>query len=218
MSMDAKTAETKAPEQFRPGMGGLVRMLLWDCGLAVAAYYLVRALGFGPYYALLAGTVVAGLRVVYVALRTRRVDAFAGFLLAVFGVGLVLSFVTGDARFLLVKDSIGTGVAGLIFLGTCLAGRPLTFHAAKRAMSGGGAEREAMWDRRWRDEPAFRRTFVVLAVGWGLGLLAEAAVRIPLIYLLSIDVMAGLSQVLQIVAYGLLIVWTIAYVRRAQRR
>jgi hypothetical protein len=97
------------------------------------------------------------------ALRARRVDAFAAFLLAVFG----------------------TGVAGLIFLGTCLVGRPLTF---------------------------------VLAVGWGLGLLVEATVRIPLIYLLPIDVMAGLSQVLQLVAYGLLIVWTIAYVRRQRRR
>ncbi len=51
-----------------------------------------------------------------------RLDGFAAFLMALFAVGFALSFATGDARFTLAKDSVGTGVAGLIFLGACLVG------------------------------------------------------------------------------------------------
>ncbi len=39
-------------------------------------------------------------------------------MLVVFGIGLVLSFVTGDPRFLLLKDSLSPGVLGLVFLVT----------------------------------------------------------------------------------------------------
>lgn len=212
-----ETASAPRPQDLddRPDVRGIATMLLWDVGLSLGAYYGARALGFSPYVALLAGTVAAGLRVGYVALRSRKLDGFAAFLLGVFGVGLGLSFVTGDARFLLVKDSFTTAVAGLIFLGTCVFGRPLVFYAAKRATSG-NAEREAAWEERWASEPGVRRTFLMLSLGWGFGLLAEAVVRIPLVYLLSIDVMAGLSTVIQVAAFALLTVWTIAYIKRAR--
>ncbi|SHG62644.1 VC0807 family protein [Streptoalloteichus hindustanus] len=199
------------------GALGMFRTMLYDVGLAVVAYYGFRMLGFDEHMSLLAGTVAAGLRVLYVALRRRSLDVFAGFLLTVFGVGLVLSFVTGDDKFLLVKDSFGTIVAGLLFLGSCFVGRPLIFHAAKR-LRAQTPEQAAEWDGRWANEPAFRRTFLVLSAGWGLGLLVEALVRIPLVYTLSTDVMAGLSHVLFIAVMALLFVWNVWYIRRVQAR
>jgi len=78
---------------------GLIRVMLLDVGLPLLAYYGLHALGVSDYRALLAGTVVAGLRVAFVALRNRRLDGFAGVLMAMFAIGLALSFVTGDARF-----------------------------------------------------------------------------------------------------------------------
>jgi hypothetical protein len=41
---------------------------------------------------------VAGLRIVWVAVRDRRLNAFATMMLVIFGIGLILSFVSGDAR------------------------------------------------------------------------------------------------------------------------
>lgn len=49
---------------------------------------------------------------------------------------------------------------------------------------------------------------------WGVGLLAEALVRVPLIYLLSIDVLVGVSTALQVVTFAGLAVWTIRYTAR----
>lgn len=85
-------------------------------------------------------------------------------------------------------------------------------------MSSRDPEREASWERRWTEEPRLRHTFLMLSLGWGIGLFAEAAVRVPLVYLLPIDVMAGLSQLMLLAAIGVLVAWTVAYIRRARRR
>ncbi|HKS50309.1 MAG TPA: VC0807 family protein [Pseudonocardiaceae bacterium] len=202
------------PVAARPAR--LLRMMLVEVGLPVLAYYGLHAAGVSDYRALLAATLVAGLRVAFVAVRNRRLDGFAAFLMVLFAVGLALSFVTGDARFLLAKDSIGTAVAGLIFLGTCVVGRPMTFYAAQR-FAATTAEKRAWWNTRWQTTPAFRRGFRVMSVIWGVGLLLEAAVRIPLIYVLPIDIMVGLSTVLQVAALTLIMTWNVWYGRRMQR-
>lgn len=203
------------PVAARPAR--LLRTMLVEVGLPVLAYYGLHAAGFSDYRALLAATLVAGLRVAFVAVRNRRLDGFAAFLMVVFAVGLGLSFVTGDARFLLAKDSIGTAVAGLIFLGTCVVGRPMTFYAAQR-FAATTADKRAWWNTRWQTTPAFRRGFRLMSVVWGVGLLVEAAVRIPLIYVLPIDIMVGLSTVLQIAALTLIMMWNLWYGRRMRRR
>src|SRR5690242_17948023 len=78
-----------------PGPAAIMLSLLWDVGLALAAYFAAHWLGATDYVALLAGSAVALLRVVYVAVRTRTFDAFAAVMLGVFLVGLGLSFLTG---------------------------------------------------------------------------------------------------------------------------
>ena len=201
----------------QPSTVGLIRMMLLDVGLPLLAYYGLHAVGVGDYRALLAGTVVAGLGVAFVALHNRRLDGFAAFLMAVFTVGLALSFATGDARFMLAKDSVGTAVAGLIFLGTCVVGRPMMFYAAQR-FSATTSEKQAWWNVKWQTSPGFWRGFRVMSMVWGVGLLIEAAVRIPLIYVLPIHVMVGLSTVLQAAMFTLLIAWTMWYGKRMRRR
>ncbi len=191
-------------------------MMLLDVGLPLLAYYGLHALGVGDYRALLAGTIVAGLRVTFVALRSRRLDGFAAFLMAMFAVGLALAFATGDAKFMLAKYSVGTAIAGLIFLGTCVVGRPVMFYAAQRFAATTSEKRES-WNTLWQTKPAFRHGFRVMSVVWGVGLLVEAAVRLPLIYLLPIQVMVGLSTVLQIAAFSLLMTWGMWYGKRMQR-
>lgn len=119
---------------------GMVGSLLWDLGPSVAAYYGARALGFTEYIALLAGTIASAGRLVWVAVRDRRVEPFAMFLMVLFGVGLALTFITGDARFVLVKDSTTSFLAGLFFLGSCALRRPLTYYAARRFAGPGGQD------------------------------------------------------------------------------
>jgi intracellular septation protein A len=184
--------------------------LFWDIGLSLVAYYGLRAMGASPYVALLGGTVTAGLRIAYVWLRDRRLDGFAAFMLVEFGVGLGFALLSGDARFLVAKESFSTAIAGLIFLGSCCVGRPMVWHAAVRFQP---AARPHL-DRLWRTEPAFRRGFRVLTLGWGAGLLAEAAARVVVAYTLPVDAAAGLSQLLRFGTIGMLVLWTLVAAKR----
>jgi hypothetical protein len=131
-------------------------------------------------------------------------------MLAEFGVGLGFALLTGDARFLVAKESFSTAVAGLIFLATCGFGQPMIWHAAVRFQPAARAELE----RLWRDSPGFRRTFLMLTVGWGAGMLAEAVARVVVAYTLPVDAAAGTSQLLRFGAMGLLVLWTLAVVKR----
>jgi hypothetical protein len=107
-------------------------MLLAEGGLPVLTYYGMHAVGISDFRALLAATVLAGLRLAFMALCNRRLDGFAAFLMAVFAVGSALPFATGDVRFMLARISIGATVAGLIFLGACMIGWPMSLYAAQR--------------------------------------------------------------------------------------
>jgi hypothetical protein len=199
-------AETKQPVRAHR----MISALAWDVGPSVAAYYGARALGCSDYVSLLAGTVASALRLIWVAVRDRRVDAFAMFLMVLFGVGLALTFVTGDARFVLVKDSLTSFLAGLFFLGSCALRRPLTYYAAQRfAGPAGAAELRTRFALA-----AVRRRYYVSSLVWGGGLLLEALLRIPLVLALPIDVAVGASTVLMIVAYTLLVGWTLHFAKR----
>jgi hypothetical protein len=191
-------------------MWAIAAGIFWDAGLSIIAYYALRAFGASATAALIAGSVTALLRMLFVAVRARKLDVFAAIMAAVFAVGLATSLITGDPRFLLVKESFGTGTVGVLFLGSCFVGRPLVFFAAKRMAPG----REEEWEHNWATLPGFRRVFVLMSAVWGCGLLLEALVRIPLVFLLPVDVMVALSNVLLLVAMALLAAWTGWYARR----
>jgi hypothetical protein len=185
-----------------------------DLGVPLVGYYALRAVGTTEWVALLGATLAAGVRLIWVAVRARRVTGFAAVMVAVFGLGLGLAFVGGDARFLLLKDSFGTTAVGVVFLASLAAGRPLTLSAFQ---TWNPDEAEKMGEL-YRTEPAARRVFRVTAIVWGLGLLVEAGLRVPMIYLIPLDVAVGVSTAMMAVAIVALSIWTAAYVARARTR
>jgi hypothetical protein len=196
------TVETETAGQGSPGLR-VFSGLLWDVGAPLVAYYALRLLGASEWVALLVATLAAGVRLVWVAVRARQVTWFAAVMLAVFGLGLALAFVGGDARFLLVKDSFGTALVGLVFLASLLGGKPLTLSAFQTSQPWKAREMEEFY----RTIPPVRHTFRLSAVVWGVGLLLEAIVRIPLIYLLPIDVMVGVSTAMMVAVIVGLSLW-----------
>jgi hypothetical protein len=207
------TAPTAADDiEFRPA--ALVLGLALDVGLPLAAYYGLHLLGVADWPALLAASGVAALRIAWDAVRRRRLNPFATVMLVVFGIGLVLSTVSGDARFLLLKDSITTGAVALVFLVTSVRGTPLTL----AAMQSFAPHRAAALTQAYRDDPDVRRGVRRTSAVWGAGLLAEALVRVPLVFLLPVSVMVGLSTALFVATLTGLITWNAWFVARARRR
>ena len=87
-----------------------------------------------------------------------------------------------------------------------LSERPLTLSAAQ-TWRPRQARRLA---ELYKGEPAARRAFRASALGWGIGLLGEAVLRVPLVFLLPVDVMVGLSTAMMIAAMAGLAVWNAA--------
>lgn len=200
-----------------PGMDrkALARQLLRDAGVPMAAYYGLHAAGASNLVALGAGTVLSGVFVIAEIVRKRRLDPFAAVIMAGFVIGLVLTFVSGDARFVLAKDSFTTGLIGAAFLVSTAVGRPLIYVSAQRGMS---AEAAAAFRERYRTNPQMRRALRTLSVVWGAGLCAEAALRVVLVYRLPISTMVWLSTVMMGATFGALIAITLVVVRRARAR
>ncbi|WP_410598870.1 VC0807 family protein [Amycolatopsis sp. lyj-90] len=183
-------------------------LLLWDVALPLAAYYGLRLAGQSEQVSLLAGAAIAAFRIAWAAVRDRSFDGFAALLAGVLGVGLVLSLFTGDARFLLLKESFGTATAGIVLLVSCFSRTPMMLIAVR---AGSSVAKRAEIDRLAGEVPGFRRAFTRMSAVWGVALLLEAVVRVPLVYTLSADVMNGLSVVLLIAVIGGLSLWSVRY-------
>ena len=102
--------------------------LLWDLGLPLVVYYAGRILGYDVLPALAAAAGAALLRVAFIAVVRRRLNGLAAFVGGTFALLLVVSLLTGDPRILLAKESVLSGAAGLLLVGSmlCSAGRSST--------------------------------------------------------------------------------------------
>ncbi|SMD19016.1 VC0807 family protein [Kibdelosporangium aridum] len=183
----------------------LVPILLKDILPPVAIYYVLNAAGANDWIALLGGTVVSAGLLVTDAVRSRRLDPFSGFMLTIFGLGLIAAVAFNDPKFVILKASLMTGIIGAAFLISCVVGKPLTYLAYRRAVGGNiGQEHDGLMR--------------LLSVVWGTGLLAEAIVRAVLAYQLAVSTMVGLSTVLSIGTIALLLLITVQVAKRARAK
>ncbi|HWO61398.1 MAG TPA: VC0807 family protein [Umezawaea sp.] len=184
----------------------LLPTLLFDLALPVGGYYLLREFGVSDWVALAAGGAVSGVLLLVGIVRTRRVDAVAALMLGLFAFGLLTLFLTGDARFVIAKDSLISLALGLVFLGSLFARKPLLLvFVAKTA---------PVVEERYRESPAVRRTVRFATLLWGAGLLFDAVLRVPLAYALPVDVMVVGSPLLTVLVVAVLVVVTRAYAKR----
>lgn len=95
---------------------------------------------------------------------------------------------------------------------TVVYGRPLTLAAAQSF----NRARHAEFTEQYRADPRVRRGHRFSSTVWGAGLLLEALVRVPLVYLLPVSVMVGLGEALMIATMAGLTGWNIWYIRRAR--
>jgi hypothetical protein len=185
--------------------------MLLDIAPPLAGYYGLRALGVSEYLALLTATVLAGVKVGYDAIRARRLDPFAGYLMLNFGLSLAVGLATHDARMLMVGDTLVGGIGALVFLGSCLIGTPLTQVVAERVQSDDGSPEPG--------EAAFKhRVHVLLSAIWGVGLLTGMFVSLGIIFSFSVDVGKGVNTAVSLALTGVLILVTVVVAMRARAR
>lgn len=106
--------------------------LLVDVAMPLGSYYLFKgAFGMSTFAALAWSSVLPAVRTAWSAVSKRTVNGLAGLILVVNVVGLVLSFVSGDPRLMLAKDSGVSSTVGIGILVSVALGRPMMTAALK---------------------------------------------------------------------------------------
>jgi hypothetical protein len=192
--------------------------LLVNAVAPLVAYQVLTNLGVSSLTALASSVIFPVLGISWSFARTRRPDIIGVVSLAFILVGLAASLVSGDPWFVLVKDSLMTGVFGAMCLASLvLFPRPLLFYFGRQFSSADDPARAAAFDSMWQ-YPRFRAVIRLMTIVWGVGYVIEALVRVGLSFLLPIPVFLVVSPLL---AFGVtigLISWTVAFARTRTRQ
>src|SRR5947208_8430128 len=171
----------------------------------------------GAVRALLASSVPPILWSMVEFARHRRLDALSVLVVS----GIVLSLLAmiggGGVRFLQLREKLVTGVIGLVFLGSAAIGKPLVYELARATMRR-KSEDEAKEFEALQVHAGFRRTMTVMTLVWGFGLLADVAVSVVLVFVLSIREYLIVNPILGYGTMGGLSLWAFLYGQRARRR
>ncbi|MFE2141451.1 VC0807 family protein [Streptomyces sp. NPDC059456] len=146
----------------------------------------------------------------------RKLDEFAIVTLVFLVITAVVSLVGAQsAQALLVKDSVITGLFGLLCLATLLTPRPLMFYFGRKFGTDGTPAGVAYYNDLWRFE-GFRNAQRRMTLVWGVVYLIEAAVRVVLSYVLDTSTMVTLSPFMIYGTLGGLALWTVRFVKRTK--
>lgn len=178
--------------------------LLIDVAVPIGGYYLLKD-GFGTSTLAALGwsSVVPALRTVWGAVRERQVNGLAALILFVNVVGLLLTFVSGDPRLMLAKDSGVSSAIGIGILVSVALGKPMMTVGMKPWLIKGQASREAAWVRLRHGSEAFRRAERRFSLVWGVVLLGECVARVVGAFTLPVDTMVWLGSVVMVAAMAL---------------
>lgn len=150
--------------------------------------------------------------------RSRRVDALSTFVLLGIVLSIVMMALGGSPRVLLIRESLVSGLIGVIFLGSLAWPRPLIFYLARATLARQQAEGPARFELLWRETPALRGALRLMTLVWGAGLALECLLRCVLVWHWPVERVLVVSPIVSYAIYGAMMLWTFWYQRRLRAR
>jgi len=194
----------------------VAKIAIFDVGGPLLAYQLLRANGVGTVGALVLSGLFPAAAVIFGAVRQRRIDAVGALVLAGIVVGAILGLVSDNPKLVLDEGSVGTGVFGLICLGSLATDKPLMYRLALEFIGPDSEQGREFVELRQYQE--FRRTFVVMTVVWGIAYLIEAATRVVIVQSVSTSTALAVSKTTPWAFLAVLGAWTFGYGRLQRRK
>lgn len=218
----AASPGTSAPTSLNsPKMGTILRSFLPDIiingVLPYVLYQYLKQHHFSDLTALAMTATVPALYSIVGIIRRHRIDLIAAVVLLGLAINAVVLLIGGDAKLLLLRESIFTGMSGIAFLVPLLLPRPFMFYIGRYVASGNDPAKTAAFNERWRD-PYFRFILRLYTAVWGAVYTVELIVRVIMIYTLPIATFLAVSP---FVFYGITlatIAWSLTYSRGARHR
>ena len=164
---------------------------------------------------LIIATIIPCIGNLYEILKDKKIDVYAMFILFGFIIGIIAVLLGGGEKFLLLRESFITGIMGMVFLISLLLKKPLIYYFAQR-FSNPDKNNKIDWEKRW-NIPYFRHGMKLMTLVWGLGFILEAAIKVILVYTLSISEFLLVSNFVLYGIIALLIFWQVKYVKKFKK-
>jgi hypothetical protein len=149
-------------------------------------------------------------------LRFRRVDALSLLVLLGIALSLLAMLLGGDARLLLLRESLVTGLIGCAFLASLLMKRPLVFYLARATLARESEQGRQRFERLW-EQGDFRGAIRQMTMWWGLGLSLEATARVYMAWTWKVERVLLVAPFIAYGVMGALCLMTLLYRRRMRR-
>ncbi len=191
--------------------------VVWGALLPLGIYFVVRSHVQTDTQALIIAGGFSATWVVLQFVRQRRVDLVGVIVLSGFAVGVFSAELLGGNSYVLkVRDAFLTAVFGAVCILTIFTHRrPALFYVGRYLSAGQDPAKMAAYDEL-HEVPIGRRTFRVLSVVWGIGLIVEAGSRMTLAELMPTGTFLAVSPFVTATALGSLFAFTVVFVRRSQ--
>jgi drug/metabolite transporter (DMT)-like permease len=167
--------------------------------------------------ALLVSSVPALLSEIVTIVRHRQLDVLGVIVLVFLAISAVISFIGGDPKLLLVRESFLTVVLAVACVVSLLFPRPLFFYIIRYFATGNDPAKAPVFNSRWQF-PEFRRYMRIITVVWGIVYLVEFPVRVFMVYHLSIQQYLAIGPIVFYAVTFAVIAFTIAYARHTISR
>jgi hypothetical protein len=208
-----------AVEGWTPGVPSVMELLpslIFGAALPIGIYFAVRSHVHTDAEALIVAGSFSVLWILIQFVRQRRVDFVGVIVLVGFVVGVGSSTLLGGNSYVLkVRDAFFTALFGIACIVTIYtAKRPAIFYVGRYLSAGSDPTKVAAYNDM-HDLPTGRRTFRVLSVLWGIGLVIEAVSRMVLAEELHTGTYLAVSPVVTATVIGSLFAFTVVYSKRA---
>lgn len=170
----------------------------------------------GEFYALVMSSIPPTLWALGELAWHRRVDALSAIVLGGIGLSIGAMALGGSPRLLLVRESLVSGLIGLLFLGSLLTAKPLVYYLARATVLRESAERKRDFEEWW-ETPLARRSTRVMTLAWGAALTAEAIMRTWLAWTWPPERFLAFAPTFGYAVMGVMFAWTLWYRRRLHR-
>ncbi len=211
--MSQAPASFVQPPSFRATIRSMLPSLLVNVVFVYLIYTLMKShTSASDFVALLVSSVPALIGEIVTIIRHRQLDVLGIITLAFLVVSAVISFIGGDPRLLLVRESFLTVVLGVLSIVSLLFPRPIWFYIIRYFATGNDPAKAAGFNSRWQ-YPTFRRYIRIVSVVWGIVYLIEFPVRVFMVYHLSIQQYLAIGPIVFYAVTFAVIAFTIAYAR-----
>jgi uncharacterized membrane protein len=141
--------------------------------------------------------------------KVRRVDALSVVVLLGIGLSIALMAVGGSTRVLLVRESLVSGLIGVVFLFSLLRERPIIYYLARATIARQQADGVSRFEHVWNERPLLRANLRMMTAIWGAALTAETVLRCWLAWHWPVERSLIVLPIISYTIYGVLMGWTV---------